>query len=332
MLARPTAGAAPRGARLSVPLAVGRYVDEVELEPPHYERLLRTAAYVAIRNGRLAPGEPVAARLVPGQVRERHGHVLCLDACAVELRVGEDHVVDRVGFPRAAFSAFALARAVRVLAAAGQPLDRPRVVHALHLEPGDDEPLVLALPALASVSLAGMLAGARATGAPADGWIATFVGRAVAAGLDAIEHESRSTGVEAAGRLTARVGFDAGTRRFVRVLERLVISRATRASATAVVSTAASWGEFLATVPAGGPQAFSSLHTHVHLTEGDTLGPDDLPCISIEDVMTHYVHFPDPLSAALIVTLFPGARAVTLYGYGPDAALHEEPGWWTLHD
>jgi hypothetical protein len=216
----------------------------------------------------------------------------------------------------------------------------------LHAIAVDDEPFPVALPHLPVCGLDHLTAAATVDGQPDDEWIATLVAPAVARGLGALAESSRATGIEAAGRIVARVGFDPTRRRFVRVLERLIVSRATHASATRVVSTAASWGDYLTEVPREGPQAIASVHTHVHLTydgsgadgaPGDHLlvGGGGLsaagdPCISLDDMLAHYRAFPDPLSAAVIVSVFPGRHEVRLYGYTPGAELRLEPGYWSL--
>ena len=344
--ARPhRADAATRGARLTLPVRVSDSTAEVELEPAHCERLFRAAAYVAIRDGDLRPGENVFAQLVPGRTREWHGPVRCLESCAVELLSAGGRLVTRVEFPRAVFAAFAAARAVHLLVTAGQAVDALSIAYSLHALDAADEPFPVDIPALRHRSIAALTRNAVVHGTPADDWIAAFITPDVLAGLDAIERLSRESGAEAAGRLHARVGFDRARRRFVRILERLVISRATSATGTTVVSTAASWGDFLAASSGRGPRAFSHLHTHLHLsdtTAGDGVPGDHLlsasptlrvegdPCVSIEDIVTHFTVFPDPLSAMLIVSLFPDRRVLKVYGYTPGAALREEPGYWVL--
>ena len=343
--ARPhRADAATRGARLTLPVRVSDSTAEVELEPAHCERLFRAAAYVAVRDGDLRPGENVFAQLVPGRTREWHGPVRCLESCAVELLGAGGRLVTRVEYPRAVFAAFAAARAVHLLAAAQQRVETLSIAYSLHALEPDEEPFPVEIPALRHRSIAALTRQAIVHGTPGNDWIVTFVTPEVLAGLDAIERLSRDSGTEAAGRLHARVGFDRGRRRFVRILERLVISRATSATGTTVVSTAASWGDFLAATNARGPRAFSHLHTHLHLsgtTAGDGVPGDHLlsgptlraegdPCISIDDIVTHFTVFPDPLSAALIVSLFPDRRVVKIYGYTPGAGLREEPGYWVL--
>ena len=343
----PHADAAAGGVRLTLPLTAGSRTAEIVLEPAHCERLFRGAAYGAIRDGRLRIGQQVTARLVPGRVRDRHNGAICLESCAVELIDRRGALAARVEFPRVAFAAFVAARAVRLLVESREAVGDGALAYSLHATASADEPFTVVIPALPRLSVEALAASALPRGAPESDWVATFVSAAVGEGLEEIERVSRASGVEAAGRIHARVGFDPARRCLVRVLERLVISRATRASAVAVVSTAASWAEFLATAPAGGAQAYSSVHTHLHtpdapgadgvpgdhlLASGASLRPDGEPCISINDVVTHYTTFPDPLSAALIVSLFPDRRVVTLYGYTPRAQLREEPGYWLLPD
>ena len=344
--ARPhRADAATRGVRLTLPVHAAGGTAEIELEPAHCERLFRAAAYVAIRDGDLRPGEEVFAQLVPGRTREQHGPVRCLDSCAVELLAAGGRLVTRVEFPRAVFAAFAAARAVHLLVAAGQAVETLSIAYSLHALDAVEEPFPVDIPALRHRSIAALTRNAVAHGTPADDWVVTFVAPDVLAGLDAIERLSRESGAEAAGRLHARVGFDRARRRFVRILERLVISRATSATGTTVVSTAASWGDFLAASNGRGPRAFSHLHTHLHLSDtaaGDGVPGDHLlsasptlraegdPCVSIEDIVTHFTVFPDPLSAMLVVSLFPDRRVLKVYGYTPGAALREEPGYWVL--
>ncbi len=338
--------------RVTVPVRAGELAAEIAIEPAHCERLFRTAAYVAIRDGLLDPGERAVAYLRAGRVRERHASVACLDSCHVELAGTGGRTLTQVEFPRQVFLVFAVARAVHLLVAAGgrEPVrgvaDIAYAVHAA--EADDDEPFPVAIPALPAASLTELRAVATPSGASPAGWIETFVRPQVVAGLEEIERLSRATGVEAAGRIHARVGLDPATRQFVRVLERLVISTATRATPHTVVSTAASWVDFLAAAPIdGGPRAYSSVHTHLHLEPEDggdgvpadrVLPADERPggkratCISIDDLVAHYVTYPDPLSAALIVSLFPDGRELTLYGYTPRAQLAEVAGWWTIEE
>jgi hypothetical protein len=324
--------AAPRGVRLTLPVRAGERVVEIALEPAHCERLFRMAAYRAVHDGRLPAGAPVGARLVPESVRERHGAVYCLDACAVELVDPGGTPVARVGFPRAAFAAFALARTVH-LAADGGEQELPVVAFSLHAVDDEDEPFPVALPRLEPLSVSALTARTRPRGVPAADWIATFMTPEVASGVDELERVSRTSGLEAAGRIHSRVGWDAARRCFVRVLERLVISEETRATPLAVVSTAASWAPFLAAGAHEGPAAPTAVHTHLHLGDEPkttSLDPHEDPCISVHDAVTHYTAFPDPLSATMIVSLFPARREVVLYGYAPDATLHAESGYWLL--
>lgn len=353
---RGRAGVAGGGLRLSIPLRAGDRAAEIMVEPGHCERLFRMAAYVAIRDGHLAPGKRVFARLVPGQVRERHHddphhrEVYCLGFCCVELIGPRGGLVAYVEFPREVFAAFAAARAVYLLAGAGQPNETPTIAYSVHAVDDSAAPFAVQIPALPAMSVAALAAAAVARGSPLDDWVVTFVSAEVEAGIEEIDRLSRAQGVEVAGRICTQVAFDVERRCFVRILDRLVISRATRATALSVVSTAASWGDFLGLAGTNGPQALASVHTHLHLHDaggGSDGAPGDhllasagalrangAPCISIDDIVTHYTAFPDPLSAAVIVSLFPGARGrlVTLYGYSPGAQLREEPGHWVLAD
>jgi hypothetical protein len=342
------ADAAWGGVRLTLPLRAGAVTAEVSLEPAHCERLFRAAAYAAVRDGRLDPAGgngPLVARLVPGVVRARHGEVACLESCAVELLDGRGAVVGNADFPRAVFAAFAMARAVHLVEEGARDVASLGVAYSLHAAASaEEEPFPVALPALPPLSVDALRARAEPRGVPDDGWIATFVAPEVEAGFADMDRESRASGVEVAGRIHARVGWDPARRTFVRLLDRLVVSHATRATAVTVVSTAASWGEFLGTDPGAGVQAPSSVHTHLHLPDvrggegarGDDLLAADEPSqarvtvISIHDIVTHYTAFPDPLSAGFIVSLFPDGRVVSLYGYTPRGQLRAEPGWWVL--
>jgi hypothetical protein len=345
---------APAAVRLSLPVCAGAFVSEVRLETAHSERLLRTAAYRAIRDGRLAPGAPVWARLAAGAVRARHGSVDCLDGCRVHLLDAAGAEIAATEFPRRVFAAQAVARALHVVSAAGAEGQAVEVSYALHAEAVDEAPFPVALPALESLSVDALAAESRHEDAGGfrdeapDDWIASFTTAAFDAGLDRIEERSRASGLEAAGHVHARVGFDPRRRRFVRILDRVVISDRARASALAVVSTAASWGEFLAGAAAAGPRAPSSVHTHLHLAAGEaeagagpgsgapargdgaTLSSARDPVISNDDLVSHYDSYPDPLSAALVVSLFPAGRLVKRYGYTRDGVLAEERGGFAL--
>ena len=356
------------GVRLTVPLRAGELTAEIEIEAAHCERLFRMAAYRAIRDGRLAPGAAASARLVAGRIAALHGDVLCLESCGVELRDAGGKCCATVDFPREVFEAFATARMLHLLAArrdadwrhseAG-PADRDAEVaalgagaqglgcaYSLHASPGGGEPFPVEIPLLEPIDLTGVTRRALPRGAPDALWIATLMSAEVGAGLEELGRASRASGLEAAARIHTRVGFDRERRCFVRLLDRLVVSRRTEATAESVVSTAASWGDFLAETGHTGTRAPASVHTHLHLgrdaatgdgTPGDlllestgSLGAAADPCISIDDIVTHYTAFPDSLSAALIVSLFPGASVVTLYGYTPRAQLRQEPGYWLL--
>jgi hypothetical protein len=336
---------APAGLRLSLPLSAGAVSDVIDLEPAHCERLFRSAAYVSRRDGCLPPGERLVARLVAGRVHARHGAVYCLESCAVELLGEAGQLVARVDFPRTTFAAFAVARATHLLVASGAQVDEQQVLYALHATESAEIPFPVLVPDFPLLSVDGLAADADACGRPEDDWIATFMSRAVVAGFEELAALSRATGVEAAARIHTRTGFDAEHGCFVRILERLVIARNTRATSLSVVSTGASWADFLADA-ADGPQAPASVHTHLHLIEDgvgvqqgtgdrplagdDALRTSDPPGISIPDIVTHYTAYPDPLSAAVIVSVFPERHVVTLYGYGPGALLRKQAGYWLL--
>jgi hypothetical protein len=343
---------------LTLPLAVGEHTAEIALEPAHVEWLLRVAAYVAIRDGVLDPHEPVAARLVPGELRERHGDLLCLDGCGVELTAADGRILGRSEFGREVFAVFAAARALHLMAEAA-PQDAAEddtaaavsrtdgasaFGYSLHatLVPAASFPV--AVPALARMHVTALCERAAACGTPADDWVATFATPQVAEGLATLEAVSRAGGVEAAARIRSVVGFDPERRCFVRVLERLVLSRQTVATATSVLSLPASWADVLEEDAPSGPRTLTGVHTHLHLREetvgdgapGDhllvagALRADGEPCISIEDIVTHLTHFPDPLAASVIVSLYPERRVVRLYGHTPSGLLRREPGYWQL--
>ena len=367
--ARGQADAAVCGVRLTVPLRAGGLTAEIEIEAAHCERLFRMAAYRAIRDGRLAPGAAVSARLVAGRIAARHGDVLCLESCGVELRDAGGRCCAIVDFPREVFEAFATARMLHLLGARreadsplfdagppargdaqavprGAPAQGFGCAYSLHANPCDGEPFPVEIPLLEPIDLTEVTRRALPRGAPDALWIATVMSAEVGADLEELGRASRVSGLEAAARIHTRVGFDRERRCFVRLLDRLVVSRRIEATAESVVSTAASWGDFLAGAGGTGTCAPASVHTHLHLghdaaasdgTPGDlllestsSLGAAADPCISIEDIVTHYTAFPDSLSAALIVSLFPGASVVTLYGYTPRAQLRQEPGYWLL--
>jgi hypothetical protein len=194
------------------------------------------------------------------------------------------------------------------------------------------------VPTFPAWSVDDLAARAAAEGTPSREWIATFVTRDVLDGLALLEAASRERGVEAAGRIHARVGFDRRTRTFVRMLERLIVTRDAVATGSTIVSSGASWGEFLAAMPTGGPSVASHAHTHLHLAAAEESREDSEvaldrganPMISIADRVTHLTTFTDPLAAGLIVSLYPDRRVVTLYGYRPDGMFDEEPGYWVL--
>jgi hypothetical protein len=332
-----TADAASRGIRLTIPIRVGERMDAIDLEPPHLEWLARVASYIAVRDGLAGMPEALTASFVPGVVRERHGDVLCLESFAVALRDARGRQVARVGFPREVLEPFVTARAVhRVLesAAAGTH----GYASSLHATAGG-EPLPVVVPALPHLSVAALATGAVAEGAPARRWIATFVHPAVVEDFDRLDATSRARGVEMAARIHTRVGFDRETRTFVRILERLVVTRDAAATGTTVVSTGGSWGEFLAAAPGEGVWAHSHVHSHLHLGGGDAaageetegpLDPTAKPMISTSDRVSHLTVFCDPLAAATILSLYPERRVTTVYGYRSDGRLAEEPGYWVL--
>jgi hypothetical protein len=343
----PRADAAACGIRLTVAVVAGGHAAAIEIDPGHCERLFRMTAYLAIRHGRLSPGASIAARLTPGSVRDRHGSVDCLDSCAVELLDVRRRIVARTEFPRAAFAAFAMARAQHLDIDVGAEAVTVPVAYSLHAVESAEPLYPVVVPALPPLSVEALTAAAVASGAPTDEWIATFMSAEVRTGLGELEKQSRAAGIEVAGRIHTRLGFDRERRCFARILDRLVISRQTHGTALTVVSTAASWTDFLAHTRGDGPQAPASVHTHLHLEPdagGDgppaehllapagTLRAASDPCISINDIVTHYTVFPDPLSAALIVSVFPDRHVVRLYGYTPTALLCLEPGYWALDD
>jgi hypothetical protein len=221
----------------------------------------------------------------------------------------------------------------RVLEAGTQgPQGYASSLHAI----GGGEALPVAVPALPHLSVAALAKDATPVGAPAERWIATFVCPSVIDDFDRLDATSRARGVEMAARIHAHVGFDRETRTFVRVFERLVVTRDAVATGSTVVSTAASWGEFLAAAPDDVPSATSHVHTHLHTgtgTDSGTEGPLDPagpPVISSSDQISHLTVFNDSLSGAVILSLYPERRMTTLYGYGPDGRLEEEPGYWVL--
>jgi len=333
------AGAAQRGVRLTLPLSCRVGTSQVMLEPAHCEWLFRTAAYGAVRDGLLGMGEDAFCCLLPGVVRERHPSVLCLASLVLELRDARGRVVSRTDVPAEAFAPFVEARAARLWVQTGQETtDAPlgRLDFSLHAGPEVEEPFPVTVPRLPAVSF-GTLDLTSTVGEPDRDWVATVISPAVVEGFDALEAVSRAHGVESAGRIHGHLGFDPDRRCFVRLLERLVVTKQTEASATAVVSSAASWGEFLGSVPGDGPTAASHVHTHLHLRRTETapgsadqagLDPTAGPIISIDDRITHLVNYPDTLSASLVLSLYEDRRVLNVYGYAADGRLREEPGWF----
>lgn len=309
--------------RLSLQVRVGPLAGEVVVEDGHLDRLVRNAAYQAIADGRVAPDATLAARVTAGRIRERHGPVACLESCHVELLDGAGAVVARVEFARGVFGAFALARGLHLLDEAGGAPDTT-IVYALHATDAGAAPMAVAMPACERMSLAALLADVEPHGSPDHGWIVTCVTPAVMDGFAALAEESRASGDETVGLVHARLGFDPERRTFVRVFERLLRSPATQASPLRVISTGASWGPYLAAA-SDRPSAPTSAHTHLHVET-----PEAAPCISIDDLIAHYTQFPDPASAAVVVTVYPDRHEPTLYGYGRDALLARAPGYHLL--
>jgi hypothetical protein len=333
-----TAGAALCGVRLTLPLRVGMRTDEVVLEPAHCEWLVRVAAYAAARDGVLGmPGE-TTAHLLPGTVRGWHDGVRCLESCVVDLRDARGHAVSRREFSRVVFVPFVTARAAYLIVEERGSTPADAIAFSLHATGSGDGGFPVSVPALSPVSIDALVRSAVPVGDPASAWIVTLVHADVMEGLDGLERASRVGGVEAAGRIHARVAFDPERRVFVRVLERLIVTRETEATHSTVLSKPASWAAFLAAVPTDGPTAASHVHTHVHLaTNGQqaagseaVLGADADPIISVNDRIMHLTTFSDPLAAALILSIYPGRRVLKLYGYTPEGTFEEEPGYWLL--
>jgi hypothetical protein len=256
----------------------------------------------------------------------------------VDLRDEQGRAVSQREFSRGVFTPFVTARAMHVLV---EELYGERVhgiAFSLHAADARDDGCPVTVPALPLVSIDALVRDAVPAGAPASEWIVTVVHADVTDGLAALERASRAAGVEAAGRIHARIGFDAGRRAFVRVLERLIVTQEAEATQSTVVSKAASWGAFLAALPTDGPTAPSHVHTHVHLaTDGGrtaaseaTLAADADPIISVNDRIMHLTNFTDPLAAALILSIYPDRRVLKLYGYTPHGTFEEEPGYWIL--
>jgi hypothetical protein len=337
MLSAEETSARGGGVRLVLPLRVGTEVDVIDLESAHIEWLVRIAAYVAVRDGLLGTPETAFATVRPGTIKTWHGSIACLDSLAIELRDERGRDVSRVTFPRHVLEPFVTARAVhRVVESKAE--GRLAFASSLHAIDADDAPWPVQIPPFPAWSIDDLAARATAVGSPGGGWIATFVTGDVLDGLATLEQHSREHGVEAAGRIHARVGFDRKARAFVRILERLVVTHDAVATGSTVVSSGASWGEFLAATPPDAPSAASHAHTHLHLAASDesregseiALDRHAKPMISIADRITHLTTFTDPLAAGLIVSLYPDRRVVTAYGYRPDGLLDEEPGYWVL--
>jgi len=362
----------PRGdLELTVPVRVGAGMVTIALEVAHCEWILRMAALLALRDGELLRSQPAWARIVAGHVSDVHGATLCLQSLHVEVSDEEGRVVRVVEFPRDVFTDFASARAAGLLGHGGKPTigtpghaaggttgrvaggsdvggsGRPSVAFSLHAEGMATGRLSVAVPTLATMSISDLEATATPNGHPADDWIVTFVGERVRAGFDELTRRSRASGLEVAGRVAARIGFDPARRAFVRILDDVVIADDGPATAFSVVSTGRSWAEFIAT--AEDRRAPTSVHTHIHFdpaasvpppttmsppatvpTAVPKVAPSREPIISVDDVLTHLTVFPDPLSACVIVSLFDEGTETTLYGYTPGARLRREPGYWLL--
>jgi hypothetical protein len=228
------------GVRLVLPLRVGAAADLIELEPAHLEWLVRTAAYVAVRDGLVDVSKTVFATVCPGTVKTWHGSTACLDSLAIELHDERGHEVARLTFPRQVLDPFVTARAVHRVVES-QAEGRLAFASSLHAIEADDAPWPIEIPPFPAWSIDDLAAQAVAVGSPARDWIATFVTADVLDEIATLERRSRAHGVEAAGRIHARVGFDRKARVFIRVLERLVVTRDAVATGSTIVSSAASW-------------------------------------------------------------------------------------------
>jgi hypothetical protein len=297
----------------------------------------RTAASGAARDGLLGIPETAFAVFRPGAIKTWHESVACLDSLAVELRDERGREVARLTFPRRVFEPFVTARAVhRVVEAKAE--GTLAFASSLHAIEADEAPWPVHVPSFPAWSVDDLVAQAMPEGSPAGDWIATFVTTDVLDGLAVLEGTSRTTGVEAAGRIHARIGFDRTARTFVRILERLVVTRDTVATGSTVVSRAGSWGEFLAATPSDGPSVASHVHTHLHLADtGESRADSEValdrnarPVISTTDKVSHITTFNDPLAACLIQSVYPERGILTAYGYRPDGRFDDEPGYWVL--
>jgi hypothetical protein len=335
-------GAAPRGVHLTLPLACGAGRSEVVLEAAHGEWLFHCAAHRAARDGLLGFGEPAFARFVAGRLRDKHEDTLCLGTVIVELMDAGGRVVGRQEFGSEAFGTFAEARAVHLwLATEGREGARiGRIVYSVHAADGGDEVFPVLVPPLPHLAVNELAQRADPVADPDRAWAATFIAPEVLAGFARLEAATRTTGLETAGRIHTRLGFDRERRCFVRVLERFTASTDVTATATTVVSTPASWGEYLRSVPGDAPTTPSQVHTHPHLPRAadaataagaeSGLGTDAEPVISVQDRVTHLTTFPNTLSVSVILSVYEKRTAVSVYGYGPDGLLREEPGWFRL--
>jgi len=350
-------GAALRGVHLTLPLACNAGRSEVMLEAAHGEWLFRHAAHRAVQDGLLGFGEAVSARFVAGRVRDRHAHALCLGTVVVELTDTSGRVVAHQEIGSEAFSTFAEARGVHLWLAAGgkEGTSIGRIDYSIHATDESAEAFPVIVPMLPRIAVDDLALQAFDVQNPDRTWVATFVVPEVLAGFAELEATTRTSGLEAAGRIHTRLGFDADRRCFVRVLERVIASTGVTATASAVVSTPASWGEYLQSVPTDAPMTPSQVHTHPHLPRPDlprpdlprpdlprpadataasgeesALGTDAEPVISVQDRVTQLTTFPNTLSVSIILSVYEDRTIVSLYGYGPDGLLREEPGWFRL--
>ena len=332
------ADAACCGVRLALAGRIGAFDDTIVVEPAHLEWLVRIGAWTAVRNGEVVAPASLVARVLAGAIREWHGSVQCLESIVIELRDTDGRLVSLTEFSRRVLQPFVAARAVHHVVEAGAE-GTIAYASSLHAVEGDDDPWPVDLPALPAWSIDDLAGISAAEGTPAREWIATFVHPDVLDGLAVLERASREQGVEAAGRLHTRIGFDRETRAFVRVLEQLVVTRDAVATGASIVSSAASWGDFLAAAPCGGaPSIASHVHTHLHLA-ADGVADEHVegplpagaePLISIRDRLTHLTRFTDVAAVAAILSLYPDQRVVDLYGYQPSGTLEHEPGYWVL--
>src|SRR5262245_42257199 len=113
------ADAVCRGVRLTLPLRIGAWDDTIALEPAHLEWIVRIVAYAALRDGLLDAPASLAARILPGAIREWHGGVACLDSFLIELRDRRGVLVSLTELSRRVLQPFVTARAVHRVVEAG---------------------------------------------------------------------------------------------------------------------------------------------------------------------------------------------------------------------